>query len=438
MLSSLVGSLSSSPIVGCFGRKKVSIGGNMIILSGLLFLWFAESAPLLFTGRILGGYAFGLLFANTPLYNAEISQTRLRKFTGATMVLIYNAGFVITFGLTTILSWRTTILIVMVIPSINVVALLFCPESPTWLAQSGKNEQALSTLNSLRGNNDVAMKEIQRIELNIKKQKESIIIDDGTSMAKAKIKVMTKGTFIRPFIVATTLHSIGWHWTGGPLISFYTIDIIKGFKIPMNPYQCGLIITCYQLFMSIVSAFVSFIVPRRKLYIACGVVETIGNLLVGIMVYLNRNEYLNDAEKDFPIVNWLPLVGILLYYGGYHGGYITVTFALLAELLPSNARNIGSSLATTLSIISMFILVKFGPTFQEKIGLDGCFWIFSTVCFCSIIFCYFFVPETFGKSLESIEDHYRAICNKNKVGPKMTIEMHPSSKDRHIDNETGV
>merc|ERR1712212_505828 len=117
-------------------------------------------------------------------------------------------------------------------------------------------------------------------------------------MAKAKIKVMTKGTFIRPFIVATTLHAIGWHWTGGPLISFYTIDIIKGFEIPMDPYQCGLIITCYQLFSSIVSAFVSFIVPRRKLYIACGVVETIGNLLVGIMIYLTRNEYLNVTGKD--------------------------------------------------------------------------------------------------------------------------------------------
>ena len=119
-------------------------------------------------------------------------------------------------------------------------------------------------------------------------------------------------------------------------------------------------------------------------------------------------------------------MGILFYYGGYFAGYVTVIFTLLAELLPSNARNVGSSLATTGSISSLFILIKFGPTLQEEIGLDGCFWLFSVVTFCSIIFCYFFVPETFGKSLESIEDHYREICYGTKEDPEKALDKLPN------------
>ena len=137
-MTSLAGSLTSSPLIGYFGRKKVSIGANLISVSGFLFLWFAESVTFLYLGRILGGYAFGVLFANTPLYNAEISQSRLRKFTGAMMVLIYNIGFVTIFALTTILSWRTSILVVSAIPFINAILLVICPESPTWLMMSGK------------------------------------------------------------------------------------------------------------------------------------------------------------------------------------------------------------------------------------------------------------------------------------------------------------
>ena len=423
----MVGSLTCGLLSGYFGRKKVNIAGSLISVSGFLFLRFAESVTLLYIGRVLGGYSFGILFTNTPLYNGEISQSRLRKFTGALMPAFYNAGFVMTFGLTTIQGWRTVVLIMLGFPCINIGLLLICPESPTWMMISGRKEQTVSVLTSLRGSKDVAMKEIKRIEDNIKKQKDSTTVDDGTSSMMRNLKVMGKGTFIRPFLVVVMLLMFGWHWTGGPIISFYTIDIIQGVKIPMDPYLCGLMLACYQFFMSIVSTILCSIIPRRKLFMACGVFETIGNLILGTMVYLNRQEYFSDIGKEYPFVNWIPLLGILLYYGGYFAGYVTIIFTLLAEILPSNARNIGSSLATACSISSLFILIKFAPTLQEEIGLEGCFWLFSGITFCSVIFCYMFVPETFGKSLESIEDHYRAICYGNKVNPKTTLKVQPNN-----------
>ena len=402
------------------------MGGNLISVFGFLFLRFADSVWLLYIGRILSGYSFGILFTNTPLYNGEISQSKLRKFSGSLMPTFYNAGFVTTFGLTTVMSWRTTILVMLGFPILNIILLVICPESPTWLMLSGKYEEAVSTLASLRGNEQVAMMEIKRIQQNIEKQKESTVVDDESSPLMVKINTMRKGTFMRPFMVVVILLTIGWHWTGGPIIGFYTIDIIKGVKIPMDPYVCAFIIAIFQFVMSILSTILSSFVPRRKLFMACGLFETIGNLILGTMVYFNKNDHLVSISEEYPFVNWIPLVGILFYYGGYFAGYVTVIFTLLAELLPSNARNVGSSLATTGSISSLFILIKFGPTLQEEIGLDGCFWLFSVVTFCSIIFCYFFVPETFGKSLESIEDHYRAICYGTKEDPEKALDKLPN------------
>ena len=47
---------------------------------------------------------------------------------------------------------------------------------------------------------------------------------------------------------------------------------------------------------------------------------------------------------------------------------------------------------------------------QKQLGLDGLFWLMSCVSLFSIVFAYFCVPETYGKTLEEIEEHYRNIC----------------------------
>ena len=157
--------------VRVFWPEKVTIAANLISAIGFLYLRFAESATLLYIGRIFGGYALGILFANTPLYNGEISQSKLRKFTGSFLLVFQNVGLVMTFGLSTIMSWRTTVLIMMGFPCLNTILLIFCPKSPTWLMICGQNEQAISVVRSLRGNEEVSVKEIQRIEQNIREAK---------------------------------------------------------------------------------------------------------------------------------------------------------------------------------------------------------------------------------------------------------------------------
>ena len=64
----------------------------------------------------------------------------------------------------------------------------------------------------------------------------------------------------------------------------------------------------------------------------------------------------------------------------------------------------------TLSNISFFTATKLTTYLKETLGLHGMFWLFSGISYSSGIVAYFCVPETFGKSLESIEQHYRKIC----------------------------
>ena len=329
----MVGSLTCGMLSGYFGRKKVMISANLFSIMGFLFLRFANTVELLYLGRVTGGYCFGLGFANIPQYTGEISQSRVRKFTASLMPTFYNVGFVVTFGLSTFLTWRTVILIVLCLPCINVAMLFICPESPTWLVITLNKERANSVMMSLRGDLEIAQKEIERMEENLARQKEITGTNPNSAFIQNKWTILSKGTFIRPLLVVSTLLSICWHWTGGPMIGFYIIDIIEAFKIPMNPYWCAVIIACFQLFFGILSNFLTTLILRRKLFMVCGIFETAGTLILGTMVYLNRKEYFFEFLKEYPALRWIPLGGILCFYGGYFGGYVSVMFTLLACLL---------------------------------------------------------------------------------------------------------
>jgi len=67
-----------------------------------------------------------------------------------------------------------------------------------------------------------------------------------------------------------------------------------------------------------------------------------------------------------------------------------------------------------LTIYPFFAAVKSAKFNVELLGLDGFFWLSASIAVFSIIFAYLFVPETFGRSLEDMEDHYRRICYPDK------------------------
>ena len=64
------------------------------------------------------------------------------------------------------------------------------------------------------------------------------------------------------------------------------------------------------------------------------------------------------------------------------------------ELLPSNARDIGSGLATSIAVTSFFMAGKFSPSLEAAIGLPALFWIFAAIGYGVFVFGYFCIPET--------------------------------------------
>ena len=395
---------------GYLGRKKTLMITQIVALIGILVLRFASSVPHFYLGSFLGGCSGGIVNAVVPAYVGEINQPRIRKFSGSLMNTIFYCGFTCTKIISIFANWRDTVAFMSSLPVLGLVLICFCPESPTWYMLKGMADSAIKTMISLRGDVEVANKEIQKIKDNLEKQRESEQHNNNTSKIQAQIQIITKGTFIRPCLVVTILMAVCWQWTGGPVLSFYTDDILNRFEVPIPPLWVASVIGGYQLCCCVLGIFISYIIPRRKYYMTSGTLVFLGAGVLGTVVHLLKYELFKSLFADHYGLKWIPAIGLLIYFLGYNLGYISVCFILLGELLPSNGKEIGGCIIIQFMNLSFFLALKSSNWCIQFLGFDGLFWLFAGVAFFSIIFAYFVIPETFGKTLEETEDHYRKIC----------------------------
>jgi hypothetical protein len=110
--------------------------------------------------------------------------------------------------------------------------LLFCPETPVWLLTKGRQEEALKSLEWLRGKNnqDVIEMEFNRIQDNLeiaRKEEDMKNGDDTPSLWKKIFNLLTDASFLKPFTFLLVIFAIAMEWTGLPAICFYMVPLLQ-------------------------------------------------------------------------------------------------------------------------------------------------------------------------------------------------------------------
>ena len=227
---------------------------------------------------------------------------------------------------------------------------------------------------------------------------------------------MKDSTFLKPFSILSFIFCIGLEWTSLPAIAFYMVGLLMEAEVPFDPYLIAAGIACYRFGLLVIfSSGIANRIKRRPLFIIMAIVMVLGNIAISTYFYLSRNE---EFMLDHPHVKWVPVISILVIYTAFAMGFGTVPYMMQGELLPPYARAIGSGLLGFFSNVSLFISAKMGPTISELIGNDGAFCLYACASALTAIFAYFQMPETFGLSLEEIENLYRDHSKEISAQPK--------------------
>ncbi|GLT42554.1 hypothetical protein SLA2020_165470 [Shorea laevis] len=380
----MIGAITSGPIADLVGRKGAMRAASAVCVAGWLAIYFAKGVIPLDIGRLALGYGIGVYSYVIPVFIAEIAPKELRGALTAANQLLIVCGVSVSFVIGTFVTWRALALIGLIPCAVVVFGLFFIPESPRWLAKTGRHRDFEAALQKLRGKDADISDEAAEIQ---------DYIETLERLPKAKILDLFQRRYLRSVIIGVGL-MVFQQFGGINGICFYVCNIFEsaGFSSSL-----GTII--YAVLQVVVTALNTVVIDRagRKpliLVAAAGLV--IGCLLTGTSFYLKEHGLAVDTA---PI---LAVVGILVYIGFFSAGMGSVPWVVMSEIFPINIKGVAGSLAT---LVTWFGAWAVSYTFNYLVEWSsyGTFFLFATVNALAIVFVITVVPETKGRTLEQIQ-----------------------------------
>ncbi|KAG9604194.1 MFS general substrate transporter, partial [Aureobasidium melanogenum] len=277
-----IGTVCGAPFLGLadvIGRRGVNFAGNAIVVFAALLQAWARNTEMFMAGRFFMG--FGTALMSSSQYMAEISPIHLR----GRLVGVFGACFQVgslgmtgaMIGLTTLegnYSWRIPLLLQAGLALVVCVTIyLFTPESPRYLVKVGNRDAAkhvVAKYHTTSGNLDESL-----VNVVISQIDESLENEKALAGAWWDYRIFfTKAVRFRMLVL--TLYSIFQQWNGGGIITYYLTPalILVGIKKPME--QLGIQLGSTAIYF-VFTLFGSYIIDkfRRRSLIFAGLISII-------------------------------------------------------------------------------------------------------------------------------------------------------------------
>ena len=385
LAGALVGSALAGYSTDRWGRRTVLLAtgvgfGLFSVLSGLAFGLVSFSVA-----RLLVGACIGVASLVTPLYLAEMSPAGIRGALVSLNQLAITVGIVVAyfvdFALAAGRDWRW-MFITAVFPALALIAgMLVLPESPRWLARRGFRDRALQGFHRL-GRGDEAEAELREVEEALQEEQEGF-------------RALFQPGFRVAVFVGVGL-AIFQQITGINTIIYYSPAILRmsGYPSAKAAILAAAVIGVANVLVTIVSIFLVDRLGRRLLLLlgTAGMAVSLG--LMGVAF----------RHQSAGTIIFYEMIAYIVSFGI---GLGPVMWLLISEIYPTKIRGQAMSLATLSVWGSNWLVAGTFLSLIRAAGAAGTFWIFGVICVLAFAFCFAFVPETKGKTLEAIESYWR-------------------------------
>lgn len=397
-LTSVIGSLGAGIIMDRYGRRVALIVPLVPFIVAWIFTATAKSFPLLLINRAVLGICGGFGPPVCQITIAECADSNLRSFAMNVGYVSLSIGFLLTFALGGIMSWRSLAWSGIILPILTLVGLTFIlPESPIWLLRHDQRSKALKNLIWLRGDRNIA-----RIELN----QHSARLNEEKANAQRSPAASLWRDFRQPYalkpIVIICSFILLLNLSGTYLIVYYALDIISKANLTIGTQNANVILSAVRFIVTIIFCWLFMHVRRRRIYLIAGIGSTISSFALGYFLYEGKNVFGNQTILDNCIVG-----SLFVIYVASNTGFMIAPGFLTGELLPARIRGRFAGYIYTFFSIVTFVLMKVFPLLFDQIGLAGVLFIFGAASLLTTALVYFMVPETKGKSLLEIEQYFQ-------------------------------
>ena len=405
--SALLGCILGAVVAGWISTRLGRKGG--LVVAGLMFLLgsLGSAVPELGWGaighmgpaalapfiayRILGGVGVGIASMLSPLYIAEIAPSAVRgrlvsfnqlAIVGGMLLVYFVNWFIAALGngawlLTT--AWRWMLASEAVPALLFLVLLLFVPDTPRWFVMRGRSDEALALLRRIDGE-ETAHATLTEIETSLRARNDRLL------------------AFGLPVLLVGVALSVFQQFVGINAVLYYAPLMFKNMGASTD------------------SAFMQTVVVGAAnvlfTFVAIVTVDRLGRkplLLIG-SIAMGASMFLLGGLFDARAVGQWALVAVVAYIAGFALSWGPVVWVLLSEMFPNAIKSKAMAIAVAAQwIANLFVSWSFkvldGNSWLNAHFHHGfAYWIYGAMSIVSAIFVVRYVPETKGRTLESIQE----------------------------------
>ena len=420
LIGCIIGSALSGLLAGSLGRKRsLFVAGVLFFLSALgsynpeflLFDYGEPSFGLLVAFnlyRVLGGIGVGLASAICPMYIAEIAPSDIR----GTLVswnqfaiifgqlVVYFVNFLIlgsnvnpvidlVEGVNRIMNpeaaawtietgWRLMFVSEAVPAGLFALLVLLVPETPRYLAMTGRDSQALEVLSRINGD----------------AQARTILAEIKATTHEKTERLFTYGWLV---IFVGIMLSVFQQAVGINAVLYFAPRIFDTMGMG-NPMVQTVFMGIVNILFTLLAVFTVEKWGRKPLLIYGSIGMAAGAFGVA----------LSNAVAGLPAL--LPVVSIMVYSASFMFSWGPICWVLIAEIFPNTIRGAAVAVAVAFQWIFNFIVSStFLPMYNMRLGDMGenfghmfAYGLYGVICIAAALFVWRLVPETKGKTLEDM------------------------------------
>lgn len=356
MIGCLIGALTGGSLSDKFGRRPLMMASAALLaVSAAGCSMLSNGASALVAFRFIGGLGVGVLSAVIPAYITEIAPEKMRGTLVSLYQLFVVIGILAAYTANYFLAgstggWRYMLGFPLAFAFVDIVLLLFLPESPVWLEQRNR-----------------------------------------TKRSDAKLSELFHGKIARVVFLGCML-AFFQQITGINVVINYAPGILGKVGIAgSDPMLQTVFVGAANLLFTVIALWLCDKFGRKTLLVSgcAGLVLSLGYLTYAFSI---------DAPSNIGI-----LVAILAYIAFFALSLSPLMFVVTSEMYPSHIRGTAIALSTGISWVCAFLVVQFYPWMESTLGANVTFGIFCALCLLAGLFIHFFIPETKGKKLEDIQ-----------------------------------
>lgn len=389
LLGAVCGAFIAGSLSEKYGRRATTCVVSAVFVIGATSCAFSPNVWTLIVARLVLGLAVGGSTQVVPMYISELAPQERR----GSLVTMFNVAIGLGILIANIIGftqreswgWRPMVGIAAIPAAIVFISMFFMPKSPRWSAENEGMRNAIIHLGRIRTTKRAVRKEVEAIREN------ALNVEEHNRGWRGLFQ-----PWVRPALVAALGVAFFTQCGGLEMMIYYAPTFLNdaGFGAS-SALLASLGVAAVYCVMTFLGCMFVDRIGRRRLMLIMGPGSVLSLLCLGIMFMIH--------PAPGSAGSYLVVVFLLSFMAFNSGGIQVCGWLLGAEMFPLSMRGQATSLHAATLWGADLLVTSTALTMAEAIGLNWTMWFYAGVNLASVIFVFFFVPETSGASLEDIE-----------------------------------